>query len=161
MEDVQFALAESGLNPKSLALEMTESSVMGDAKQVLVVLDRLKAMTIRLQIDDFGTGYSSLSRLQRLPFNYLKIDRSFVRELTKGNSSQDIVRAIMQLAHSLRLKVVAEGVETEEQHCILRELGCDYVQGFLISKPIDARAAEGLYREFCEAGPFAVASVLP
>jgi diguanylate cyclase (GGDEF)-like protein/PAS domain S-box-containing protein len=161
MEDVQFALAESGLNPKSLALEMTESAVMGDAKQVLVVLDQLKAMTIRLQIDDFGTGYSSLSRLQRLPFNYLKIDRSFVRELTNGSSSQDIVRAIMQLAHSLRLKVVAEGVETEEQLYSLRELGCDYVQGFLISTPIDAEAAEALYRESFEAGPFALASARP
>jgi diguanylate cyclase (GGDEF)-like protein/PAS domain S-box-containing protein len=161
MEDVHFALAESGLNPKSLALEMTESSVMGDAKQILVILDQLKAMSIRLQIDDFGTGYSSLSRLQRLPFNFLKIDRSFVHDLTKGNSSQDIVRAIMQLAHSLRLKVVAEGVETEEQLGSLRELGCDYVQGFLISKAVDAEAAEGLYRVSCEDGPFALESVLP
>jgi diguanylate cyclase (GGDEF)-like protein/PAS domain S-box-containing protein len=150
MEDVQFALAESGLNPMSLALEMTESSVMGDAKQILVVLDQLKAMTIRLQIDDFGTGYSSLSRLQRLPFNYLKIDRSFVRDLAKGSSSQDIVRAIMQLAHSLKLKVVAEGVETKEQLGTLRELGCDYIQGFLISKPVDVEAAEELYRLSCE-----------
>ena len=158
MEDVQFALAESGLNPESLALEMSESSVMGDAKQILMVLDQLKAMTIRLQIDDFGTGYSSLSRLPRLPFNYLKIDRSFVRELTKRKSSRDIVRAIMQLAHSLSLKVVAEGVETEEQLYSLRELGCDYIQGFLISKPLDAEAAEGLYRESCEAGPVAFAS---
>ena len=162
LEDVQFALAESGLNPKSLALEMTESSVMGDAKQTLVVLDQLKAMTIRLQIDDFGTGYSSLSRLQRLPFNYLKIDRSFIRELITRKSSQDIVRAIMQLAHALKLKVVAEGVETEEQLFSLRELGCDYIQGFLISKPIDAEAAEWLYRESCEAGgPFALAPARP
>jgi len=141
---------------------MTESSVMGDAKQTLVVLDQLKAMTIRLQIDDFGTGYSSLSRLQRLPFNYLKIDRSFIRELITRKSSQDIVRAIMQLAHALKLKVVAEGVETEEQLFSLRELGCDYIQGFLISKPIDAEAAEWLYRESCEAGgPFALAPARP
>jgi diguanylate cyclase (GGDEF)-like protein/PAS domain S-box-containing protein len=161
MEDVQFALADSGLSPKSLALEMTESSVMGDAKQTLLVLDQLKAMTIRLQIDDFGTGYSSLSRLQRLPFNYLKIDRSFIRELTTRTSSQDIVRAIMQLAHALKLKVVSEGVETEEQLCSLRDLGCDYVQGFLISKPVDAEAAEGLYREACEVGPFALGPVHP
>jgi EAL domain-containing protein (putative c-di-GMP-specific phosphodiesterase class I) len=118
-------------------------------------------MTIRLQIDDFGTGYSSLSRLQRLPFNYLKIDRSFIRELISRKSSQDIVRAIMQLAHALKLMVVAEGVETEEQLCSLRELGCDYVQGFLISKPIDAEAAESMYRESCEAGPFALASARP
>jgi len=161
MEDVHFALAESGLNPKSLALELTESSVMGDAKQILVVLDQLKAMSVRLQIDDFGTGYSSLSRLQRLPFNFLKIDRSFIRDLPKGNSSQDIVRAIMQLAHSLRIKVVAEGVETEEQLSSLRELGCDYIQGFLISKAVDAETAGGLCRASCERGPLALASALP
>jgi len=158
---VHFALAESGLNPKSLALELTESSVMGDAKQILVVLDQLKAMSVRLQIDDFGTGYSSLSRLQRLPFNFLKIDRSFIRDLPKGNSSQDIVRAIMQLAHSLRIKVVAEGVETEEQLSSLRELGCDYIQGFLISKAVDAETAGGLCRASCERGPLALASALP
>jgi diguanylate cyclase (GGDEF)-like protein/PAS domain S-box-containing protein len=162
MEDVQLALAESGLNPKSLALEMTESSIMGNARQTLVILDRLKAMNIRLQIDDFGTGYSSLSRLQRLPFGYLKIDRSFIRDLSTGNRSVDIVRAIMQLAQSLRLEVIAEGVETEEQLSTLRQLGCDYIQGSLFSKPVDAEAAEKLYRETCEtAGPFALASALP
>ena len=160
MEDVQFALAESGLNPKSLALEMTESSIMGDTKQTLEILDRLKAMKIRLQIDDFGTGYSSLSRLQRLPFDDLKIDRSFIRDLSAGNSSADIVKAIMQLAHSLKLEVVAEGVETEEQLSSLRQLGCDYMQGFLFSKPVDAEAAAGLYREACEADPFSLASAL-
>jgi EAL domain-containing protein (putative c-di-GMP-specific phosphodiesterase class I) len=160
MEDVQFALAESGLNPKSLALEMTESSIMGNAKQSMEILDRLKAMKIRLQIDDFGTGYSSLSRLQRLPFDDLKIDRSFIRDLSAGNSSADIVKAIMQLAHSLKLEVVAEGVETEEQLSSLRQLGCDYMQGFLFSKPVGAEAAAGLYREACEADPFSLASAL-
>jgi len=158
MEDVEFALAESRLNPKSLALEMTEGSIMGKTKQTLIMLDRLKAMNIRLQIDDFGTGYSSLSRLQRLPFDSLKIDRSFIRELSIGNGSLDIVRAIMQLAHSLRLEVIAEGVETEEQLRSLRQLGCDYIQGFLFSKPVNAEAAEELYREACEAGPFSLAS---
>jgi diguanylate cyclase (GGDEF)-like protein len=152
MEDVQFALAESGLNPKSLALEMTESSIMGNAKQTMEILDRLKEMNIRLQIDDFGTGYSSLSRLQRLPFDSLKLDRSFIRDLSAGNSSLDIVIAIMQLAHSLKLKVVAEGVETEEQLCSLRRLGCDYMQGFLFSQPVDAEAAEAIYRTNSEGG---------
>jgi EAL domain-containing protein (putative c-di-GMP-specific phosphodiesterase class I) len=159
MDDVRFALSESGLKPKSLALEMTESSIMGDARQTLVVLDQLKAMGVRLQIDDFGTGYSSLSRLQRLPFGFLKIDRSFIRELNTGSRSVDIVRAILQLAHSLRLEVIAEGVETEEQRSTVRELGCDYMQGFLFSKPVDAKTAEGLYREACETtGPFALTS---
>jgi EAL domain-containing protein (putative c-di-GMP-specific phosphodiesterase class I) len=95
-----------------------------------------------------------LSRLQRLPFHSLKIDRSFIRELSHGKGSLDIVRAIMQLAHSLRLKVIAEGVESEEQLHTLRQLGCDYVQGFLFSRPVDAGAAEELYRQTCESGFF-------
>jgi diguanylate cyclase len=85
---------DSGLNPESLALEMTESSIMGNAEQTLATLDRLKAMNIRLEIDDFGTGYSSLSYLQRLPFDILKIDRSFICEMAAGNGSLDIVKAI-------------------------------------------------------------------
>ena len=136
MEDVEFALAESGLSPESLTLEMTESSIMGNPAQTLATLDRLKAMNIRLEIDDFGTGYSSLSRLQRLPFDSLKIDRSFIRELGDGNRSLDIVKAIMQLAHSLRLEVVAEGVETKEQLHTLRGLDCDQIQGFLFQNQL-------------------------
>ena len=158
--DVEFALAESGLNPESLSLELTESSIMGNTEQTLAVLDRLKTMNVRLEIDDFGTGYSSLSRLQRLPFDSLKIDRSFIRELSAGNGTLDIVKAIMQLAQSLRLEVIAEGVESEEQLCSLRQLGCDHIQGFLFSKPLDADSAEGLYRETCETGFFSPSSAL-
>jgi diguanylate cyclase (GGDEF)-like protein/PAS domain S-box-containing protein len=160
MEDVEFALAQSGLHPESLALEMTESSIMGNTEQTLAILDRLKAMSIRLEIDDFGTGYSSLSRLQHLPFDFLKIDRFFIRELSDGNGSLDIVRAIMQLSRSLRLEVIAEGVESDEQLCSLRQLGCDYIQGFLFSKPVDAEAAECLYRQTCEIGLFSPSSAL-
>src|SRR6202041_1985958 len=152
IEDVEFALAESGLAPESLTLEMTESSIMGNTEQTLATLDRLKAMNVRLEIDDFGTGYSSLSRLQRLPFDSLKIDRSFIRELGDGNRSLDIVKAIMQLAHSLSLEVIAEGVETKEQLCTLRQLDCNYIQGFLFSKPVDAAEAERLYRTTRESG---------
>jgi diguanylate cyclase (GGDEF)-like protein/PAS domain S-box-containing protein len=154
MDDVELALAESGLKHESLALEMTESSIMGDAEQTLATLNRLKKMSIRLEIDDFGTGYSSLSYLQRLPFDILKIDRSFVRELSAGKGSLDIVKAILQLAHSFRLEVIAEGVETEEQLSVLRALGCNYIQGFLFSKPVSASAAELLYRETSETGIF-------
>jgi EAL domain-containing protein (putative c-di-GMP-specific phosphodiesterase class I) len=160
MEDVEFALAESGLSPESLSLELTESSIMGNTEQTLAILDRLKAMNVRLEIDDFGTGYSSLSRLQRLPFDCLKIDRSFIRELSAGNGTLDIVKAIMQLAQSLGLEVIAEGVESEEQLCSLRQLGCDHIQGFLFSKPLDADSAEGLYRETCETGLFSPSSAL-
>jgi diguanylate cyclase (GGDEF)-like protein/PAS domain S-box-containing protein len=157
MEDVETALAESGLQPESLALELTESSIMGKGEQALSTLDRLKAMNVQLEIDDFGTGYSSLSYLQRLPFDTLKIDRSFIRELSAGSRSLDIVRAIVELAHSLRLEVIAEGVETEEQLSRLRELSSNYIQGFLLSKPVDAHSAELLYRETRESGLFQTA----
>jgi len=147
--DVELALSESGLNPRSLALEVTESSIMENAEQTLATLDRLKAMNVRLEIDDFGTGYSSLSYLQRLPFDTLKIDRSFTRELGTGSDSLDIVKAIVEMAHSLRLEVIAEGVETEEELRQVRGLGCNYLQGFLFSRPIDAAAVEWLYLNNC------------
>jgi diguanylate cyclase (GGDEF)-like protein/PAS domain S-box-containing protein len=147
--DVELALSESGLNPRFLALEVTESSIMGNAEQTLATLDRLKAMNVQLEIDDFGTGYSSLSYLQRLPFDTLKIDRSFIRELRTGSDSLDIVKAIVEMAHSLRLEVIAEGVETEEELRQLRGLGCNYLQGFLFSRPIEAAAVEWLYLNNC------------
>src|ERR1039457_194316 len=150
--DVEAALAESGLDPAFLALEVTESSIMGNSEQMLATLDRLKAMNVRLEIDDFGTGYSSLSYLQLLPFGTLKIDRSFIRDLSAGSGSLDIAKAIVEMAHSLRLEVIAEGVETEEQLGLLRGLSCNYVQGFLFSKPVPAEAAGALYRETCEYG---------
>lgn len=146
VEDVESALAESGLRPECLALEITESSIMGNTEQTLTILHRLKSMGVRLEIDDFGTGYSSLSYLQRLPFGALKIDRSFVRGIGAGNGSLDIVRAIVELAHSLRMQVIAEGVETSDQLDALHKLGCDLIQGFLISKPVDASSAESFYR---------------
>jgi predicted signal transduction protein with EAL and GGDEF domain len=158
--DVEFALAQSGLDPACLALEVTESSIMGNDEQTLATLDRLRAMNVRLEIDDFGTGYSSLSYLQRLPFDTLKIDRSFVRDLSAGSDSLDIAKAIVEMAHSLRLQVIAEGVETQEQLSLLRGLGCNYVQGFLFSKPVPAEAAGTLYGKFRGRGLFAAESVL-
>ena len=158
--DVEFALAESGLNPACLALEVTESSIMGNAKQTLATLDRLRAMNVRLEIDDFGTGYSSLSYLQRLPFDTLKIDRSFIRDLSAESGSLDIAKAIVEMAHSLRLEVIAEGVETEEQLGLLRGLGCNYVKGYLFSRPVAAETAGWLYREIRERGLLAAESAL-
>ena len=158
VEDVEAALKQAELKPECLELEMTESSIMGNAEQTLITLNRLKNMGVRLGIDDFGTGYSSLSYLQRLPFDTLKIDRSFVRELNAGKGSIDIVRAILELARSLKLEVVAEGVETEQQLSRLRKLGCTYFQGFLFSKPVDAATAESLYGQTRESGFFPLAS---
>jgi EAL domain-containing protein (putative c-di-GMP-specific phosphodiesterase class I) len=160
IQDVESALVDSGLNPESLALEITESSIIGNAEQTLATLDRLKAMNVHLEIDDFGTGYSSLSYLQRFPFDALKIDRSFIREMTAGTGSLDIVKAILQLARSYELEVIAEGVETEQQLCALRELGCEYLQGYLFSRPVDAAAAGRLCQETREDGFASVASAL-
>lgn len=144
-DDVREALAESGLSPQCLALELTESSILGNSDQTRSTLHRLRSMGVRLEIDDFGTGYSSLSYLQQLPLGTLKIDRSFIRGLNTDNGSIDIVRAIMQLAHSLRLEVIAEGVENGEQLTRLRELGCNLIQGFFFSRPVGAEEAEHLY----------------
>lgn len=152
VEDVKFALAESGLRPEFLSIEVTEGSLIENTEQTVATLNRLKAMNVRLEIDDFGTGYSSLSYLRRLPFDTLKIDRSFVHELGAGSDGLDIVKAIVEMAHSLRLEVIAEGVETEEQLQQLRKLGCKYVQGFLFSKPVNAHAAERLFHETREWG---------
>jgi diguanylate cyclase (GGDEF)-like protein/PAS domain S-box-containing protein len=154
VEDVEFALAESGLNSESLSIEITESSLIENIEQTITTLNRLKAMNVRLEIDDFGAGYSSLSYLRRLPFDTLKIDRSFIRELSAGSDGLDIVKAIVEMAHSLRMRVIAEGVETDEQLSQLRELGCQFVQGFLFSKPLDTKAVEDLYRETREPGLF-------
>jgi EAL domain-containing protein (putative c-di-GMP-specific phosphodiesterase class I) len=153
VEDVQFALDESGLSPKSLSIEVTESSLIENTEQTLTTLNRLKAMGIRLEIDDFGTGYSSLSYLRRLPFDTLKIDRSFINELSAGSEGLDIVKAIVEMAHSLRLEVIAEGVETDEQLRQLRELGCKYLQGFLFSRPVDGEAASESLRGDARFGP--------
>jgi diguanylate cyclase (GGDEF)-like protein/PAS domain S-box-containing protein len=158
VEDVEAALKQAELKPECLELEMTESSIMGNAEQTLITLNRLKNMGVRLGIDDFGTGYSSLSYLQRLPFDTLKIDRSFVRELNAGKSSIDIVRAILELARSLKLEVIAEGVEIEQQLFRLRNLGCTYFQGFLFSRPVDAATAGSLYGQTRDSGFFALAS---
>ncbi|MCA1633143.1 MAG: EAL domain-containing protein [Acidobacteria bacterium] len=133
-------LAETGLAPEQLELELTESSLMCNAETTIETLHQIKGMGIRLAIDDFGTGYSSLSYLKRLPIDVLKIDRSFVCESTTAPDDAAIVMAIIGLAHNLKMKVIAEGVETEEQLAFLRLLRCDEIQGFLCSQPLAAAA---------------------
>jgi diguanylate cyclase (GGDEF)-like protein/PAS domain S-box-containing protein len=150
VEDVERVLAETGLDPGCLKLEVTESSIMQDPETALATLRRLKLMRIGLEIDDFGTGYSSLSYLQRLPFDTVKIDRSFIRELGTGAESSEIVRTIVELARSLEMGVVAEGVETEDQFQKVTTLGCEYVQGYYFAKPAPAQATEALMEERCD-----------
>jgi len=132
-------LAETGLAPEHLELELTESSVMNDVAFAIALLGDLKRMGVKISIDDFGTGFSSLSYLKSLPIDALKIDQSFVRDLATNPDDAALVMAIITLAHSLRLTVVAEGVETEDQLRFLRLLRCDEVQGFLFSKAVSAQ----------------------
>jgi len=137
-------LQETGLDPCCLNLEITETIAMADADRSAVVLSELKALGILLDIDDFGTGYSSLSRLQRFPVDTLKIDRSFISHMDTDIETREIVRIIVMLAHGLRLKVVAEGVETPAQANMLKDIGCELAQGYLYSKPAPAETIEEL-----------------
>lgn len=137
VESVRQVLVQTGLPPARLKLELTESTLMADPEGALSAMRRLKALGVSLAIDDFGTGYSSLAYLQRFPVDILKIDRSFVRDLPRGDpDSLALVRAITALADSLRMSVVAEGVESREQLDILARLGCGAVQGFLFHPPL-------------------------
>jgi diguanylate cyclase (GGDEF)-like protein len=142
VETVAQALKLSGLAPRCLELEITESVVMHNAPDAIVMLEQLHRMGVGLSIDDFGTGYSSLSYLKRFPIDKLKIDQSFIHDIAIGSDDAAIVQAIIALAHGLRLKVVAEGVEREDQLEFLRGLGNDEYQGFLYSKPLPAREVE-------------------
>ena len=145
--DVKAALEESGLRPQSLKLELTESSIMSNTEKAVEILEQLKQIGVGLEIDDFGTGYSSLSYLNRLPFDTVKIDRSFVRDLYSKAESAEIVKTILDLARSMNMTVVAEGVETIEQLDALTSLGCDYGQGYYFSKPVDKEATRALICE--------------
>jgi diguanylate cyclase (GGDEF)-like protein/PAS domain S-box-containing protein len=134
-------LKETALDPRSLALELTETVLAGDIEKVIDTLNQLRALGIGLQIDDFGTGYSSLSYLQKFPFDTVKIDRSFVARVESGEG-EAIVRTILSLAESLKMRVIAEGVETSRQVMILARLGCHLGQGYCFSRPVAASVAE-------------------
>jgi EAL domain-containing protein (putative c-di-GMP-specific phosphodiesterase class I) len=136
IELVSRTLDEYGVSPAQLELEVTETAIMRDDEVSLASLRGLDELGVGLVLDDFGTGYSSLSHLRRFPFTRLKIDRSFVREIPANPDDVALTQAIIAMAHSLRMTVVAEGVETQEQAELLREQGCDEFQGFLFSRPI-------------------------
>ncbi|HUB53366.1 MAG TPA: EAL domain-containing protein [Terracidiphilus sp.] len=137
-DHVEALLSRFGIASRQLGLEMTESSLMSDACRAFDVLGDLRRLGVSLLMDDFGTGYSSLDHLHSLPFDVLKIDRSFVSRMTDGQQALQIVKTIIELARVLGMDVVAEGVETREQRNLLRELGCRYGQGFYFSRPISA-----------------------
>ncbi|MDH3327151.1 MAG: EAL domain-containing protein [Gammaproteobacteria bacterium] len=135
---VDNILKETGLEPKYLELEITESFLAQNVDRTAEILTNLHNLGVQLSIDDFGTGYSSLSYLKRFPLNTLKIDQSFVRDIMSDPDDATIIEAIIAMGQSLKLNVIAEGVETEEQLCFLRSQGCDWIQGHLISKPLSA-----------------------
>jgi EAL domain-containing protein (putative c-di-GMP-specific phosphodiesterase class I) len=138
LKRVNQILAETGLDPHWLELEITESILMEDSDLSINILSNLKGSHLRVSLDDFGTGYSSLSYLKRFPIDILKIDKSFVANITTDSDDAAIVAATINLAHNLRLKVIAEGVEQPEQLEFLRANGCDECQGYLIAKPLPA-----------------------
>jgi diguanylate cyclase (GGDEF)-like protein len=139
---VERALSDSGLKPEYLELEVTESLIMHDVSQAIVTMGKLQAMGVRLAIDDFGTGYSSLSALKSFPVARLKIDRSFVCNIPVDKNDEAIASAVIALGHRLNLRVIAEGVETQEQLLFLRKNLCDEVQGFYFSRPLSAEGVE-------------------
>jgi EAL domain-containing protein (putative c-di-GMP-specific phosphodiesterase class I) len=141
VEVVSRTIDAAGVPRNRVELELTEDIVMENVGSAVETMERLCALGVHLSIDDFGTGYSSLGQLKRCPIQLLKIDRSFVMDVTHDESDRAITNAIIALAHKLGIKVLAEGVETQEQLDVLRVWGCDAMQGYLLSKPLPAEAA--------------------
>jgi EAL domain-containing protein (putative c-di-GMP-specific phosphodiesterase class I) len=148
---VAGALANNSLHPHKLILEVTESSVIQNADVTIAKLDRISETGVRIALDDFGEGYSSLGHLRELPIDILKIARPFVRELTDDEHDPALVRGIVELARSLGLRLVAEGIELPEQHAMLRAFGCALGQGFLFARPLEAEQLRELLGERREA----------
>jgi diguanylate cyclase (GGDEF)-like protein len=144
---VVSALHDTGLDPRLLELELTEGTLMDDAKATLATLEQLRGIGVYLSIDDFGTGYSSMNYLKRFDVRALKIDRSFISGLPQDSENAAITRAIIAMAHGLKMVVVAEGVETGEQLVLLEEYGCDLVQGFYLGRPAPAEAVTGMLQK--------------
>jgi len=147
LEDVRAALAQSGISPARVILEITESSLVEDSHRVIGALHALKQLGLRIAIDDFGTGYASLSYLQSMPVDILKIDQAFVRASDDGERGRDLLEAIVNIARSLSLQTVAEGVEQPEQLAAVRNMGCDLVQGYLLGRPLPVEEAQRVIAE--------------
>jgi EAL domain-containing protein (putative c-di-GMP-specific phosphodiesterase class I) len=154
---IRDILADTGLSPEYLELEITENIAMHTEEATIAILDELRAIGIQISIDDFGTGYSSLSYLKRFPIDKLKIDQSFVRDHREGVNDDGIVMAIIGMGHGLNLKVIAEGVETQAQADFLKRKGCDEVQGYFYGKPMEGKELASLMTKiacadmkFCE-----------
>ena len=140
---VRESLGVARLDPSELTLEVTESVLMDGIENAVSTLNDLRHMGVTLSIDDFGTGYSSLNYLATLPIDALKVDRSFIERMARDGEGNEIVKAIFKLGQALSKQVFAEGIETQPQLAMLRELGCEFGQGFLLSRPVDAERAGG------------------
>jgi EAL domain-containing protein (putative c-di-GMP-specific phosphodiesterase class I) len=149
-QQVRDILAESGLRPAALELEITEGVLIQDVGSGLATLNALKALGVRISIDDFGTGYSSMSYLKRLPIDVLKIDQSFVRDMLSTTADAAIVEAIISIGKALNLEMIAEGVETPEQARALLVRGCPIMQGYLYSRPVPAMHMSALLEQGAE-----------
>jgi len=139
---IHNTLRETSLDAKWLGLEITESILMEDFDKNILILSKLKNMGINIYLDDFGTGYSSLNYLRKLPINFIKIDKSFIDEITINSKDSFIASSLIDLAHGINLKVVAEGVESLDQLDLLKSYGCDEIQGYYFSKPLNAHDFE-------------------
>jgi EAL domain-containing protein (putative c-di-GMP-specific phosphodiesterase class I) len=148
VEQLANSVRKHGITPSRIELELTEGIIMRDAETTIAILGRLHGMGFQLSIDDFGTGFSSLNNLRRFPIDKLKIDQSFVSDVTQSESAASIVTGVIRLAQSLKLKVIAEGVQTKEQLELLREQRCDEAQGFLFSPALTSGEFEKLVREW-------------
>jgi diguanylate cyclase (GGDEF)-like protein len=145
VEQIDWVLQETKLDSRKLNLEITESAIIDNEAEVSRILNKLKQRHIKLTLDDFGTGFSSLSYLHRFPIDAIKIDRSFVSEKSEAIANLEIVRSVLNLAHSLGIEAIAEGIETAQQLAQLKELGCEYGQGYFFFKPLDDKTAEQLF----------------
>ena len=150
---VEKVIQKTGINPANLNLELTESVVMEDAESNINALRDLKAMGLSIAVDDFGTGYSSLSYLKRFPIDILKIDKSFIRDISFNSDDEAIASSIIAMAHTLRLSVIAEGVETNEQLAMLVEKHCDQAQGYYFCQPIAADELKRFILAYPSASP--------
>jgi EAL domain-containing protein (putative c-di-GMP-specific phosphodiesterase class I) len=151
--NIMKILEQTGLEPEFLEIELTESVMIEDADRSIQILAQLKDAGVSISIDDFGRGFSSLSYLRDLPIDKIKIDRSFLRDISPNSYEQALVKAVLTVAHSQQLDVVAEGVETEEQFRFLRSLGCDQVQGFLFARPTTVEHVTEILRNNSPLGP--------
>ena len=147
IDDIETALADSGLEPGALTIEITETTLMRNVEETARRLAAVKQLGVRVAIDDFGTGYSSLAHLQRFPVDALKIDRSFIAGLSQNKEGETLIHTLVQLGKALSIETFAEGIEQQEQLSTLRDEHCDSGQGFLFARPLDAAAIEAFLQD--------------